>query len=140
VIFLDTNVISEAARPKPDAQVISWLSAQDPSLALSAVALAEIAFGIARTPEAERARRLSQFLEAVRARFAGRIFAFDEECAVIYGTLMASRSRSGRPMAVPDGMIAAIALRHRATLATRNESDFAEIGLAIINPWQTGKA
>lgn len=68
--------------------------------------------------------------------FAGRCLPFDERAATRYASLVASRTRSGRPISVEDAQIASIALVHGLTLATRNESDFELIdGLALVNPW-----
>jgi predicted nucleic acid-binding protein len=83
----------------------------------------------------QRARRLTSDFDELRRRYADRIFGFTEAAALIYGALMGERTRSGRPMSVPDGMIAAIARTHGAKLATRNLGDFAGSGLELISPW-----
>jgi predicted nucleic acid-binding protein len=136
VIVLDTNVTLEAARPTPAQRVADWLNENDAALALTTVTLAEILFGIERTREAERARRLTLFFDHMRQRFKGRIFAFDEESALIYGKIMGAVSLNGRPVFIPDGMIAAIVMRHQSVLATRNVRDFAVLGLKVVNPWE----
>jgi predicted nucleic acid-binding protein len=136
VIILDTNVISEAARPAPEPRVAKWINANDAALALTTITIAEIAFGIERTREAERATKLTHFFDLTRQRFIGRILSFDEECALIYGKIMGASSRKGRPASVPDGMIAAIAMRHQAEVATRNVRDFEALGVKVVNPWE----
>lgn len=135
MIFVDTNVLSESFRKDPEPAVMAWLTRYDAELALSTVVIGEIAYGVAKIREDERAPRLAAALDAWRFRFAGRIFAFDEEAALIYGDVMGRASRHGRRMTAPDGMIAAIALSRGARLATRNIQDFAECGLTVIDPW-----
>ena len=135
MIFVDTNVVSETLRIKPAEQVLAWLSRHDAELALSSVVIGEIAFGISKIHPDQRALRLTAGLDEWRRRFAGRIFAFTEESALIYGQIMGSAARSGRPMSAQDGMIAAIARAHESPLATRNTNDFGLAEIAIINPW-----
>jgi predicted nucleic acid-binding protein len=135
VIFLDTNVVSETVRIEPDPTVLRWLSANEQQFFLSTVVLAEVAFGIERIRPEERAKRLHDFVKTLRERYLGRIYSFDEECAVIYGKIMGENQRAGRTLSTPDGMIAAIALRHNATLATRNVRDFETLKLKTVNPW-----
>lgn len=107
----------------------------DGELALSTVVIAEIAYGIEKVRPDERAPRLERTLNSFRRRFAGRIFSFDEEAALLYGRLMGRAKLKGRMMEAPDGMIAAIALKHGATLATRNVAHFQVDGLQVIDPW-----
>lgn len=135
MIFLDTNVVSESLRKAPDPAVLAWLIRHDAELALSTVAIAEIAFGIARIRPDQRAVRLDQGLAEWRRRFAGRIFGLTEEAAIAYGALMGEASRAGAPMSAPDGMIAAIASVNGGRLATRNLTDFRTTGLELVSPW-----
>jgi predicted nucleic acid-binding protein len=135
VIFVDTNVVSELMRKAPDPGVVAWLERHDAELALSTVVIGEVAFGIEKIRPAERASRLTRDFDELRRRYADRIYGFTEQAALVYGALMGERSRAGRPMAVADGMIAAIASAHGARLATRNLSDFEGLGLELISPW-----
>ena len=135
MIFLDTNVISELMRKAPDLGVVDWLERHDAELALSTIVIGEIAFGIEKIALEQRARRLTSDFDALRRRYADRIFAFTEPAALIYGELMGERRRGGRPMPIADAMIAAIAKTHGAGLATRNLADFAGSGLELISPW-----
>jgi predicted nucleic acid-binding protein len=135
VIFVDTNVVSETLRLKPNEAVLAWLARHDAELALSSIVIAELAFGIENIRPDQRALRLAAGLDEWQRRFAGRIFAFTEESALVYGQIMGTATRIGRPMSAQDGMIAAIALAHASPLATRNGSDFATAGISIINPW-----
>jgi hypothetical protein len=135
LIFVDTNVISETLRKAPDPAVLSWLVRNDAELALSTVAIAEIAFGIQKIRPDERADRLEQGLSQWRHRFADRIFGLTEGAALAYGEIMGTAWRQGRGMSAPDGMIAAIARVNGGRLATRNLSDFGSANLDLISPW-----
>lgn len=136
MIFLDTNVVSETFRKLPDDAVISWLGRYDAEIALSTVAIAEIAFGIQKILPDQRAARLEQRLSEWRRRFADRIFGLTEEAALAYGEIMGIAQRQGRPMSTADGMIAAIASVNGGRLATRNLTDFQTTGLELISPWE----
>ena len=136
MIFLDTNVISETLKNQPDPGVMAWLVRHDAELALSTVAIAEIAFGIQKILPDQRAKRLELGLTGWRQRFADRIFGLTEEAALAYGEIMGAASRQGRGMSAPDGMIAAIARINGGRLATRNVSDFGTTGLELISPWK----
>lgn len=135
MIFLDTNVVSEPLRISPDPHILDWLSRHDPDLALSSVVIAEVAFGISRIPADQRSHRLEEGLLRWRTRYARRIYPLTEEAALQYGELMGAAVRRGRPMAIADGMIAAIALVNGGTLATRNLKHFEGTGLDLVSPW-----
>lgn len=135
MIFVDTNVISETLRRDPNPAVVAWLERHDAELALSTVVVGEIAFGIEKIRFDERSARLTAGLTSWRERFADRIFPFTEAAALAYGAIMATALRSGRPMSVADGMIAAITVVNSAQLATRNVADFGTTGLRTISPW-----
>jgi predicted nucleic acid-binding protein len=136
LIFLDTNVMSETLKKAPDSAVIAWLVRHDAELALSTVAVAEIAFGIQKIRPDQRADRLEEGLVSWRRRFSDKIFAFTEDAAVAYGDIMGDAARQGRGMSAPAGMIAAIARINGGRLATRNLKDFETTGLELISPWQ----
>ncbi|MDX3930113.1 MAG: type II toxin-antitoxin system VapC family toxin [Shinella sp.] len=135
MIFLDTNVVSETLRKAPNDAVIAWLVRYDAELALPAVTIAEIAFGIRKIRPDQRAERLEQGLSDWRRRFADRIYGLTEEAALAYGEIMGTAVREGRGMSSPDGMIAAIARVNGGRLATRNLRDFETTGLNLICPW-----
>ena len=122
-------------RKMPDPGVIQWLERHDAELALSTIVIAEIAFGIEKVRPEPRSRRLASDFHNLRRRYADRIFGFNEAAALAYGVLMGKRTRGGRPMSVPDAMIAAIAQTRGARLATRNIADFTNSGLELISPW-----
>ena len=137
MILLDTNVISELMRPKPDPGVLAWADGLDPeAVAITAMNEAEILHGLARLPAGQRQVQLRQSWEALVAElFSGRIWPFTSEAAHWYAELLRQRERLARPMATADAVIAATALAHGVRLATRDVHDYAAIGLALINPW-----
>ena len=138
MILLDTNVLSEFMRPRPEARVVQWLDGQRAdTLHTSAVSQAEIELGLALMPDGKRQLELASSAKAMfEEDFAGRCLPFDAIAASHYAHLVAVRSRMGRPITVEDAQIAAIALAGGMVLATRNTRDFESItGLALINPW-----
>ena len=136
MILVDTNVLSELTRPKPEPRVVAWLEVNEPSLALPAIALAELRYGIARLPDGRRRSGLLRFWQATCAQFRGRIFSFDERAAERYGDVAAGAERAGRRLNIQDGQIAAIALVHGMRVATRNVGHFQPAGVVIVNPWE----
>lgn len=138
MIILDTNVVSELWKPIPDRKVLSWLDRQAKErLHLSAVSEAEILYGLHLLAPGKRRNQLEKFFEReVLGTLSGEILAFDSAAAKAYGVLAAVKRAAGRPMPQADAMIAAIAVVHGATLATRNTKDFRDCGIELVNPWE----
>jgi toxin FitB len=137
VIVLDTNVISELMRPEPHPAVVAWIAAQ-PSATLytTSVNKAEVLYGIAALPEGRRRATLLAAAEAMFAvDLADRVLPFDAEAADHYGEIVATRSRSGRPIEAFDALIAATALAAGADIATRDVGGFDSLSLTLIDPW-----
>lgn len=139
--LLDTNVLSEVQRPRPEAAVLSWLDQVDEErVYLSVITVAELARGVALLPEGRRKSDLANWLETdLLERFAHRLLDADSQSAVLWGRLMSDAKRAGRHLSAMDGWIAAIALRHGLCLVTRNVRDFQSLGLQIHNPWPEEK-
>lgn len=137
MIILDTNVISELMRSRPDAAVVAWSSAQARSLlCTTSINKAEILYGIAVLPDGRRRRGLAAAAEAMFSEdLAGRVLPFDETAAAHYAGIVASRRGSGMPIEAFDAQIAAIAISAGADIATRDIAGFAHCGVAVINPW-----
>lgn len=137
MIVLDTNVVSEIMRPRPDPAVLAWLDAQAPSeLWLTAVGAAELMFGVARLEDGARKQQLARSVSAMlETDFAGQVLPFDLAAASVYAQLAAQREPIGQPVAMADAQIASVCLAHGASLATRNHKHFDGLGLVIINPW-----
>lgn len=135
--LLDTNVISEWTKPRPDAGVLSWLAEVDEDRVFMSVAtLAELRHGIERLPVGARRDRLDAWLrEELPQRFEGRVLAVNDILADVWGRMMARAEALGRRMGVMDGLLAATAEVHELTLVTRNVADFRAAGTAVLNPW-----
>lgn len=139
MILLDTNVLSELMRAKPDPNVIAWVDAQRSSdLIISSITVAEILYGIVRMPDGKRKNVLYAVATAMfEEDFAGNILAFDADAAVHYAGLVAASEGRGKIADMADGQIAAIARLHGARIATRNVRHFEEFGVPLVNPWES---
>ena len=137
MILLDTNVVSEPMRSKPDQRVLAWLDAQAAeSLYLATVSLSELLLGIASLPAGKRRRALASALdEQIISLFAERIVPFDIAGAEAYAEIVTRARRHGHSIAVADAQIAAIAASRRFSVATRDEMPFRAAGITVINPW-----
>lgn len=139
MILLDTNVVSEAMRPQPDPAVRDWLDAQSAdTLYLSSVTVAELLFGIGMLPDGQRKAKLGAAVDELLTLFDGRILAFDTAAAQRYADLAVAARAAGRGFPTPDGYVAAIAVAHDYSVATRDTSAFLAGGVPTINPWLTG--
>ena len=138
MIILDTNVISEGFRLCPDARVRMWMDAQPSSdLFLCSPVLAELRYGVERMPIGARRAQLDRLvLDIEKDLFGNRILPLDRESAYEFGRVVARRASIGRPINPMDALIAAIAIHHRMVVATRDIRDFADLGLALINPFE----
>lgn len=137
MIVLDTNVLSELMRPKPEQSVLLWIEAQPADeFYISTLTMAEILHGIARLPDGKRKQALhSSALTMFEEDFTERILPFGTQAALYYAHLVAHRETLGRPISLADAQIAATCRVHEAAIATRNVRDFEDTGLLLINPW-----
>ena len=129
--LVDTNVLSEARRGRPEAR--DWLRSVDPDqVFLSVVTLGEIMKGISQKTrtDAAAASLLHRWLEQLRVDHARRILPINDEVALAWGKIAAVR-----PQHMADALIAATAAVHRKAVVTRNVSDFKDLGVQIIDPW-----
>lgn len=140
MIVLDTNVISELMKPHPSPAVVSWVAGQLRSeLFATSVTKAEILLGIASLPTGRRRAGLAEAAERLFASLmVDRVIPFDADAAEHYAEVVIGRRRIGRPIAIADAQIAAIALASNAAVATRDVADFEGCGVAIVNPWEAG--
>ena len=138
MIVLDTNVVSELARPRPAPQVVDWVDMQDSAdLVITAVTAAEIRAGVALLPNGRRKRQIAERMELlITETFGGYVLAFDVDSSAYYASIIAARSRAGRPISGLDAQIGAVCTQYGATLATRNTTDFDGLDLNLINPWE----
>ncbi|WP_206953367.1 type II toxin-antitoxin system VapC family toxin [Trinickia acidisoli] len=136
MIVLDTNVVSEAMKPAPDAAVRAWLNEQTAeTLYLSSVTLAELLFGIAALPTGKRKSLLPHALDGLLGLFEGRVLPFDVDAARHYAELAATARNGGRGFPTPDGYIAAIAASRGFIVASRDTSPYEAGGIQVLNPW-----
>jgi predicted nucleic acid-binding protein len=136
--LLDTNVISEWTRPRPDPAVLAWLDvADEDTLYLSVLAFAEIRLGIELLPRGRKRARLSARLDgALAARFEGRIIGIERDIAEAWAAIVARGRARGATPPILDAFMAATALVHQLTLVTRNERDLAGLDVPIVDPWR----
>jgi len=136
--LLDTNIVSELVKPKPEANVTEWVENTDESLLyLSVLTLGEIRRGIAALPQSRRRATLEAWLDKdLRARFEGRILVIDQEVADRWGLLTSAARNSRIVLPVIDGLLAATALEHNLTLVTRDTGKIPSMGVAVFNPWE----
>jgi len=135
--LLDTNVISEWLKPRPDRGVIEWLAAVDEDrVYISVVTMSEIRYGIERMPASARRKRIEDWLTTdLPQRFERRIVPIDVTIADSWGKITYRGRTAGRPISPMDAFIAATAETRDLTLVTRNVSDFDVLGVAVISPW-----
>ena len=139
MILLDTNVVSEPMKQRPDRRVQDWLDAQTiETLYLSTISLSELLLGIENLPAGRRQNALAAALgEQIVRLFDSRIIAFDVAAAEAYAKVVIRARRQGHAIAVADGQIAAIAAARNLSVASRDEAPFQAAGIAVINPWKT---
>lgn len=137
MIVLDTSVLSELMRAKPDRSVLDWFAGQpDDLLYTTAITQAEVLFGLALLPLGARRDRLESAAGALfEEDFANRVLPFDSQAAAEYARICSSRRSQGRPVNQMDAQIAAIARAHRASLATRDAAGFDGLKISLFNPF-----
>jgi predicted nucleic acid-binding protein len=137
--LLDTNVISELVRPRPEPKVTAWIDATDESLLyLSVLTMGEIRRGIASLRDPSRRVGLEAWLDSdLVIRFAHRILPIDHPVADRWGRITAQVAAAKSSLPVINGLLAATAIHHNLTLVTRNTKDVAAAGVPVFNPWVT---
>lgn len=137
MIVLDTNIISELFRPTPDPRVIAWVESLTDDVAITTITLAELLAGVRRLPLGRRKSDLEAALGAALEpyRNTSSLLVFDDEAAEEYAEVLLAREQAGLPISTPDAQIAAICRANGAICATRNEKDFIETGVRVLNPW-----
>lgn len=135
--LVDTNVVSELRRKRPEPRVLAWFaSVANERLYFSVLGVGEIRRGIEKLAESEQRRLLQTWLEQeLIPWFGNRLLAIDLTVAERWGRLLAE---VGRPLPTVDSLLAATALVHDLTVVTRNTGDFALPGVKVLNPWEIG--
>ncbi|MGH9318684.1 MAG: type II toxin-antitoxin system VapC family toxin [Vicinamibacteria bacterium] len=136
--LLDTCVLSELVKKKPNRGVIAWLETIDEiSLCLSVVSFGELQKGISKLPDSRRRRTLQSWVdEELTLRFAGRTLDIDRRVASRWGELSGNAERKGRKIPVLDGFLAATALEAGLTVVTESVEHFGQTECSVLNPWE----
>lgn len=136
--FLDTNILSEIRRLKPEPKVLAFIAARPlDELYISAVTIAELRFGIERLDAGDRRDELTRWLmHTVRPMFHQRILPVTDDILFRWRVLMEEGRKVGHTYSQPDLLIAATALHHGFTVVTRDREDFDKAGATVINPWE----
>lgn len=131
--LVDANVLSEATKPSPNSRVVDWLQRNERSLAVDPVILGEIRFGILLLPAGRRRQRLERWFEEGVKRV--HCLPWDAATGIRWAQLLADLRRAGTAMPIKDSLIAATALTHGLTVATRNGGDFRFAKVPVVNPF-----
>jgi toxin FitB len=136
--LLDTNVVSEWVKPKPNRGVVAWLAGTDEGETfLSVVTLTELRYGVERMPSGARRERLDAWLrDDLPKRFEGRILTIDRAVADACGRLAARSESLGVSIEALDALLAATAEVHQLTIVTHNASHFQMSVRAVVDPWR----
>ncbi len=138
--LLDTNIVSEIAKPAPSQSLMAWMEEQaDEDLFIASLTVAEISRGVLEKPVGKRRDALETWFagpEGPQALFFGRVLPFDERAALIWARLMADGKAKGRPRSALDTIIAAVAEANGCVVVTGNERDFE--GVEFVNPLCAG--
>jgi len=135
--LLDTCVISELIKKKPNPKIVQWIAKEEENnLFMSVLTIGEIHKGIEKLPESRKKEKLHDWVRYdLEERFQDRILNFDLQTAVIWGRIQAHSELTGRAMPAIDGLIAATGLSYDLAVVTRNTTDMEMSGVTLINPW-----
>ena len=132
--LVDANVLSEATKSQPAPVVLQWLAVNDAHLLVNPIILGELEYGIRLLPRGKRRTQLQEWFD--RGRKQLNCMAIDADTAGRWASLLADLKRKGKAMPVKDSLIAASALQHDLTVATRNVADFKKAGVSTVNPFE----
>ena len=132
--LVDTDLLSERTKKRPDPRVLGWLEENAAEVCTSSHVIGELQGGISLLRDGAKKRALQAWLSRLMEAMEGRILNFNTSVAVVWGRQEAEFNRGGHPMPMPDSFIAATARRHNLTVATRNVGDYARPGLKVFNP------
>ena len=135
--LVDTDLLSERTKPRPDAKVLKWLEENSAAIDTSSHVIAELQASIALPADRARKRALQAWLNRLVEAMEGRILNFNTTVATVWGRQEAEFSQNGCPMPMPDSFNAATARRHHLTIATRNVGDYERPGLKVTDPTQS---
>lgn len=135
--ILDTNIISELINPQPNQKVLNFLNTlQEKDIYLSSVTIGEIYFGVQKLPSGKKQKKLLSWVdEQLLPRFHNRVIDIDTEVMLQWAVLTNTLKTKGIPLPIMDSLIGATCLAKNFILITRNEKDFKNINIKIINPF-----
>ena len=131
--LVDANVLSETTKPQPNQQVLDWLRRHEQAIVVDPVILGELRFGILLLPKGKRRQNLERWFNEGARRMT--CLPWDAAVGLRWAELLTALRSSGEAMPVKDSMIAATALTHGLTLATRNGRDFGKAKVKLVDPW-----
>lgn len=131
--LVDANVLSELTKPSPDPRVVAWLRAQESHIAIDPIILGELRFGILILPKGKKRTALERWFDAGVGRL--HCLPWTSDTGLRWAELLARLRTTGKAMPVKDSLIAATALVHELTIATRNRADFVHAGVRIVDPF-----
>jgi predicted nucleic acid-binding protein len=131
--LVDANVLSEPTKPRPSSHVVEWLHDNESELATNVIVLGELEYGILILPASKRRKSLEQWFQDVVQSVS--VLDFDGHAASVWARLLTLLKKKGLAMSVKDSLIAASALAHDLTIATRNVADFRNAGVRLVNPF-----
>ena len=135
--LLDTCLISELAKAKPNGRVVDWvLGENETSFYISVLTFGELHKGVEKLPESKKKKELRNWIEsALKNRFQNRIIGIDMSVSILWGKIQSFTERKGKPMQAIDSLIAATGIAYNLTVVTRNVSDMEQSGVKLLNPW-----
>ena len=133
--IVDANLLSEATKPDPAPQVLEWLRLNEQNFAVTPVVLGELEYGILLLPSSRRKKQLELWFEKIRS--TAHCLDFDSKVASSWAHLLAHLKSKGHAMPIKDSLIAASAIAHNLTVATRNTRDFKNARVPLLNPFET---
>jgi toxin FitB len=136
--LLDTCLIPELAKSKPDKKVVDWvLSENETGFYVSVLTFGELNKGIEKLPESKKKEGLRVWIEdELKDRFQNRIIGIDMRVSILWGRIQCVAEKEGKPMPAIDSLIAATGIAHDLIVVTRNVSDMEQSGVRLLNPWE----
>jgi len=134
IYLVDANVLSEPTKQSADPRVVAWLDANESNLIVDSIIIGELRIGILALPRGRKRDRLEQWYETVIETI--ECLAWDATISRRWAALVVELKRKGETVPLLDGMIAATALEHDLTVATRNTRDFQKTGVKTFNPFK----
>ena len=131
--LVDANILSEPTKPAPDPRVIDWLRANESEIAVDPVILGELRFGILILPKGKKRSVLERWFDAGVGRL--HCLAWDADTGLKWAELLARLRLTGKAMPIKDSLMAATAITHGLTVATRNRADFKNAGVRVVDPF-----